>query len=913
MKYLKIVLFVLLWGTSFYSYSQAVSRTLLNAESLSPIPNALVKIPAADLEVRSSLDGVFILNPDSIGRYNFSIEVEGYEPYFSNFTISDNLEIDLGKIKIYPIDLFNSKDVTFLSETDINISDETSEVVSLLTASRDDFSRTAAFDFGVARFKVRGYHPNYSEVFLNGMPMNDLDDGYAAWSIWGGLNDVMRRQQYNHSLEPSFFAFGGLGGSNHVSTLASDQRKQVRAAFSFTNRSYRQRAMLTYSTGMLKNGWAFSFSGSRRWSNEGYIQATFYDAYSGFASIDKKLNENHLLNLTLLASPNERGKSSGAVQEIYDLLDDNYYNSYWGYQDGKKRNSRIARSNQPVAILRHVWSPGIQTTINTSVGYQGGRYGNTRLDWYNAADPRPDYYRYLPSYKENEADRIAMQDLIIANPDLLQVNWDNLYMVNQLSHESIANANGVEGNTVSGAMSQYIIEEQRQDPIKLSFNSYVQTALSEEMSLLGGLSYQYEKVHQYRKVHDLLGGDFYIDYDKYAERDFPNDPDVVQNDLNNPNRILEVGDIFGYNYEILSTKGKAWAKSLFVFDKVDAYVAADLSYTEFHRNGLFKNGKFPDNSFGESEKNSFFNYGLKAGGTYKINGRNYLYLNGLYMTRAPFSRNAYISPRTRDQVVADLNSEKVLGGELGYEIKAPRFSGKANFYYTQMQDQTSIKSFFHDDEASFVNYILTGVDQVHMGMELSASYNLTPTLTLKGVAAIGDYYYTSRPEAIISQDNNAEVLTNRTVYMKNFRVNGTPQKAYSAALSYNSPNYWFVNLSFNYFDDIYLDFNPERRTDQAVNGLDKEANPELWYSIIDQEKLPSDFALNFFGGKSWKISDYYLYLQLGVNNILNNTNFVTGGYEQLRYDFDNRDVNAYPARYFYAYGMTYYFNISFKI
>jgi hypothetical protein len=905
--------FLFLFLGSTLAWGQTVSGKVVNANTREPINGAVFSIKDLDMQTFTAADGTFALMPDTTGRLNFSVVREGYELYLSNVNLADDTDLDLGTILMFPLVSFNEADIAYLSEADINETDETAEVVSLLTASMDEFNRTAAFDFGVARFRIRGYENDHSEVFLNGMPMNDLDDGFVAWSIWGGLNDVMRIRQANHSMEPSFFAFGSLGGSSNISTLASDQRKQVRASFSLTNRTYRQRAMLTYSTGMLPSGWAFSFSGSRRWSEEGYVEGTFYDAYSYFGSVDKKINNQHLLNVTFLTAPSARGRQSGAIQEIYDLLDDNYYNSYWGYQDGKKRNSRESRSFQPVATLRHVWTPGLKTTINTTLGYQGGRYGSTRLDWYNAADPRPNYYQYLPSFRENETEAQQLQNLYVEHPELLQLDWNRLYEINNLSQETIFNANGQDGNHITGALSQYVIEEQRQDPLKLSFHSNIQSDLTEILSFYGGLSYQYERVNYFRVVDDLLGGDFYLDLDKYAERDFPNDLQVIQNDLNQPNRLLYEQDTFGYNYQMFSNRGKAWAKGLVVLDKVDAYLAADISYSRFYRNGLYRNGKFPDSSFGKSETNRFVNFGVKGGLTYKINGRNYMYVNGLYMTRAPFARNVYISPRTRDQVVDNLSSELVYGGELGYEIKAPRLTAKINAYYTDSNDGTSIRSFYHDDEASFVNYILTGIDQVHMGLELSALYKITSALSVKGVAAIGEYFYDSRPVATISQDNNAEVLTDRLIYMKNFRIDGTPQKAYSVALSYNSPNYWFVNLSFNYFDDIYLDFNPERRTLEAVDGLDRENNPELWYSIIDQEKLPSDFVLNFFGGKSWKIDDYYLYLNLGVNNILNNTNFRTGGYEQLRFDFEDRDVNAFPSRYFYAFGLNYFLNISFRI
>jgi hypothetical protein len=595
-RYLKGLVALLFFAFPFMASTQQITGKVVNATNGESLNEAVFKIKETGEMAVTDISGQFSLTLEKEGRFTYSISSKDYELYLSNFVIGENEELDLGTIKMFPAISLSVSEGSLVSEMDITESEESAEIVSMLTASRDEFNQTAAFDFGVARFKIRGYQNHHSEVFLNGMPMNDLDDGYVAWSIWGGLNDVLRIRQSNHTMEPSFFAFGSLGGSSNISTLASDQRKQIRASFSLTNRSYRQRAMLTYSTGMLRSGWAFSFSGSRRWSQEGYVEATFYDAYSYFASIDKKINKNHLLNLTFLNAPNERGKQSGAIQELYDLTDDHYYNSYWGYQGDKKRNSREARSFQPLAILRHVWSLGLNTTVNTSLGFQGGRYGATRLDWYNAADPRPNYYRYLPSYKENEEDAEALTNLLLDNPDMLQVDWENMYRLNQLNQETIDDVDGVEGKQVSGLLSQYIVEEQRQDPLKLSWHSNIQTEINESASLYAGLSYQFERDHNFRKIDDLLGGDFYIDLDKYAERDFPNNPEVIQNDLNNPNRILYEQDTFGYNYQFFTNKAKAWAKTLFVLDKLDAYVAGDLSYTTFYRNGLYKNGKFPERS-----------------------------------------------------------------------------------------------------------------------------------------------------------------------------------------------------------------------------------------------------------------------------------------------------------------------------
>jgi len=195
-------------------FGQKVEGRIIDGDTGSPVEGVSVSIREWDEGLKSLSDagGLFSFDAPKSGRYSYAIKMDGYENLFSNFTIVDDEGINLGDITIYKVEDADNKDVSYLSETEISESEESMEVVSLLTASQDEFNRTAAFDFGVARFKIRGYHPNFSEIYLNGMPMNDLDDGYAAWSVWGGLNDVMRRRQSNHNLEPSFFAFGGLGG-----------------------------------------------------------------------------------------------------------------------------------------------------------------------------------------------------------------------------------------------------------------------------------------------------------------------------------------------------------------------------------------------------------------------------------------------------------------------------------------------------------------------------------------------------------------------------------------------------------------------------------------------------------------------------------------------------------------------------
>lgn len=188
-------------------------------------------------------------------------------------------------------------------------------VSGVLSASRDPFINAAAFNLSSGGFEIRGYDAE-ALVYLNGVFVNNFETGQVFFGAWGGLNDVTRSRESTTDLMPSPYAFGGLGGATSIDTRASEQRKQVRLSYLFSNRAYAGRAMATWSTGMMKNGWAVSLSGSKRWAEEGYVPGTFYNAYSYFGSVDKKLNDRHLLNLTILGTPSKRGGASPSVQPL---------------------------------------------------------------------------------------------------------------------------------------------------------------------------------------------------------------------------------------------------------------------------------------------------------------------------------------------------------------------------------------------------------------------------------------------------------------------------------------------------------------------------------------------------------------------------------------------------------------------
>ncbi|MCB9298351.1 MAG: TonB-dependent receptor [Lewinellaceae bacterium] len=927
MKSTLLTFFSLLLALFAHAQTVNVRGTIHDGAAKLPKEGVLVRLDSTKATAVTDKQGAFLFFGVMEGPHSFTIEADGFAGQSIQVQVEsrDGADFNLGLIELAPEQqesgIVNREDfipTITLSDEDLEQESDNQNISGVLSASRDVFVSTAAFTFGSARFRIRGYDSEEAAVYINGIPFNELENGRVFWSAWGGLNDVIRNRDTELGLNPVPYSFGGLGGATSIDTRASLQRRQVRLTYSLSNRGYRNRAMATLSTGMMDNGWAVSFSGSHRWADEGYQPGTFYDSWAYFLSVDRKLGDNHLLNLNVFGSPTKRGRAGASTQELYDLAGSNYYNSFWGYQNGKVRNSRVSDIHQPVVILRHDWTISPNATLTTAASYQFGRVGSSALNWFDAPDPRPDYYRNMPSFFRlsgwDDAAALVESELL-ANPDRLQVQWDELYEANRNSQLDQKFSYLLDGQEYTGKWSQYMLEDRRFDTREMNFYSNYQHAITTQFTLSGGLSYQSQTVETFKTVEDLLGGDFFLNVDPFAVRDFSDDFDIQQNDLNNPSQIVREGDVFGYNYDIDVRRGELWMQGEMALPKVDLFLAGSVSNTQFWRTGKYRTGRFPDSSFGESEKQKFTNVGIKGGATYKIDGRNYLFANAAFLTRAPFVRNAFVSPRTRDQVAPGLDSETIYSGEAGYLLRSPNVKARASAYYTQFENRVDLIQFYNDLSRSFGAFVITGLNQRHLGAELAAEVKVTSSLSATAVAALGQYLYNSRGTGYLYEDNSEAFDADAEgfeVYSNNIYLPGRPQNAYTLGLQYRPRGYWFAYLNFNYFEGVWIDYNPLSRTREAVLGV--EPNSLEYERIIEQKQGDDAFTVDFFGGKSFKFGDVFLYLNVGVNNILNNQDFITGGFDQLRFDFDVRsgDDTVFIPRYYYLYGRNYFINLSLR-
>lgn len=777
---------------------------------------------------------------------------------------------------------------------------EQQDVSSLLASSRDVFAQFASFQFGVGRYRMRGYMAENQMIMVNGVNVNNLETGFSSWSSWGGLNDVTRFVEQRIGITPNRLGFSGVGGYSNIDSKASSFRKGTRISYGYGNRIFSQRLMVTHSTGMMQNGWALTLSASTRYGNEVYIPGTYFLGSAFYASVDKRINDKHSLSFTGFGAPIQQGRAAATTLEGYELGNSNYYNSLWGYQNGKVRNSQVSSAKRPMLMLSHLFKISTAEQLNTTLFYNFGKTGFTSLNWNDSPNPRPDYYRYLPSYYYDMGDTV--------NGKLWENKWANEPNTTaQLDWDRMINMNRA-NLTTSGTRARYILENRVENLSNAGINS-VYSKRAGKFFITAGINANMQKTRKYKELEDLLGATYWLDVDQFAEN-LGVEESFAQNNIETPNKLIEQGEKFGYDYSININRAEFWGQAEYTFSKVDVYGSLSISNSSIWREGFVANGKFPTTSKGESEKLNFLNYGIKGGMVFKLDGRNFITANGVFLTRAPEANNVFISPRVRNDQVNGVTDEKVLSGDISYMAKYPTFKFRATYYNTTMSDQTWLRTFWSDEFNNNVDYIMTNVDQNHQGIEIGIEKSLFVAHTIQGAFGYGQYLYKGQPTAQAWQDNNNRSLfTDRAVYLNNYRIGVSPQLVAGVGYRYNAKKFWFAGITFNYFDQLYIDPNPDRRTAEAIS---KYVSTDPQVSLItEQEQLPSYYTLNFNAGKSFRImKKYFLNFNLSVNNLLNNKSIITGGFEALRWD--NSNISKFDNRYFYMTGTTFMATVNFN-
>ena len=487
--------FMLLGCIGLNAQTSSLNGYLKNKTSNNPVRGAVITVKGEAVTVKSDANGQFVIEDLKKGQTVLIINASGYLVREAVLDLEEgNNEVELKMTPMTLGGLSENNSYTF-SESQI---DEDSDVAessaAIISSSSNKYLNEVGYLFSPMRFRVRGYDSQYSNVYINGVKFNDNETGRFSYGLIGGLNDVTRNKDGVNAYELTKYSYGSIGGISGIDMRASHYAAGSKLTLSGTNRNYRLRGMYTYSTGLNNNGWAFTGSVGYRWSNEGNIEGTFYNAFSYFLAVEKVFNEKHSLSLSTWGTPTERAQQGASTQEAYDLAGSNYYNPNWGYQNGKKRNARVVRSYEPSAVLTWDYNINTDAKLTTSFGVKYSNYGSSALGWYNnVSDPRPDYWKKLPSYFQTEEDKQIATDLSKNSEEHRQIQWDELYRANY------------QQNNFGGSAS-YLIEERHNDQLAFNLNSTLNYKLTDNSTFTGGLEMSSTKGMHYKILKDMLGG-----------------------------------------------------------------------------------------------------------------------------------------------------------------------------------------------------------------------------------------------------------------------------------------------------------------------------------------------------------------------------------------------------------------------
>ncbi len=805
------------------------------------------------------------------------------------------------------------------TESQLNEDDDAGETVSAITGvSNDLYLSDAGYLFSPMRFRMRAYRNTSNGMYINGVQFNDMERGVFSYSSIGGLNDVTRNREGSPFFMMNRFGYIPVGGADNINVRAGQYATGHKLTLSGTNRNYRARGMYTYSTGMMSNGWAFTGSIGYRWANEGFVEGTFYNSFSYLLGFEKRFNDRHSLSLTTWGSPTERAQQGSSTEEAYWLANDHYYNPNWGYQNGKKRNARVVNSFEPTAILTWDFDIDDRTSLTTSLSGKYSMYASSALGWSgNAADPRPDYYKKLPSGQvdvwtddEFTDEEIAMwnetRDYWMSSKAHRQIDWDALYFAN-------AQQKAVGGEAL------YYVEKRHNDQMAFNLASTLKRDMKEYGNITAGLALNTTKGMHYKTMKDLLGADRYTDIDKFSVRDHGYNSSMIQNDLDHPNRLIGEGDKFGYDYNIFVNKAHAWANYQFDKSFYSVFFAGRFGGTTMEREGLMRNGRAANNSKGSSGVAKFLEHGAKAGATFRIGGMHRFNIGLGYEQNAPLAYNAFVAPRLKNDFASNLTREEVISTEVSYAYNGPVVGVKLSGYYTRFNNVTELDQFYNDMEARYTYLSMTGVEKQHMGVEAALSVKVTSNLTFNAIGTISNAEYINNPQANLTYENESETNSD-IVCIDGMKESGTPLSAYSLGLDYSVKG-WFLNINGNYYHRGYIDFSTYKRLYSILKKNGNVSIGENGREVIDipeQERFKGGWMLDLSIGKYIRLAKgRSLSINLTVNNVLNNTNMKTGGYEQNRDDrYEDGDLRVYRfsrnSKYYYAQGINGLFNIGFR-
>ncbi len=720
--------------TSAVALADVTCRGTVVDDQGEPLIGATVSVPGTKVATATDTDGNFTITvPDRASQ--ISIDYIGYKaasvPVAKNVgTVALATESQLLKDVVVTQSIARTRQtpvaISQIDAATIEVKLGNQEFPEVLKTTPGVWATKDGGGYGDAKINMRGFKTENIAALINGIPVNDMEWGGLYWSNWAGLSDVTASMQTQRGLGAAIVSVPSVGGTINITTKTLDVKRGGNVFYGMGNDGLNQIGF-SVSTGLMKNGWAITLLGSRKWG-DGYIQGTNFNAYTYFLNISKRINDHHQISLTAFGSPqthykrsSQDGLSIEGWQGVKNYMDGESmykYNPTFGYGlDGQVRSSNKNVYHKPQISLNHIWQINHRSSLSSALyvslasGYgssgQGrGTYNGQSLSntsWYGATNG---VLNTLFRRADGTFDYGAIQEMNMAS-----VTGSNMVM-----------SKSVNSHNWFGLVSTYKNE-----------------LIENKLNLLAGIDMRYYIGYHKNEITDLYDGEYFMD--DSSRKGVKPENNAAAADPNWKYQKLGVGDVVYRNFDGHTAQEGAYAQLEYsMFDKkMTAILAGSLSNTTYWRVDHF----YYDKQHEKSKTVNFMAGTIKGGVNYNIDRHNNVYFNGGYITRAPFfSGGAFLQSATSNATNPNAVNEKVGSIELGYEYHSPKFTATLNAYYTKWMDKTTTRSGEMDNGDRYY-FNMQGVDARHMGVEVNFVYKPFRWLDVNGMLSLGDWVWDS--------------------------------------------------------------------------------------------------------------------------------------------------------------------------
>ena len=754
-------------------------------------------------------------------------------------------------------------------------------------------TRALDYNFSAVRFARRG-KPHYERKTL----LNELEVPFIGNSATRALQLIENRYADETRL--------------HIDTL-KESRTSAGFAFSSRNMPY----SVSFATAhKFKKDWSLATILTARTGRDLHAEGLYGNSLEFNAVATKRWSNKHTLSMAIFAKPQMRSTRLASTAEAFRLTGNNLYNPAWGYQNGKMRNARIRREFLPTAFIGYEGKITEKTELNFAFAITAGIEKYSSLDWFDTQTPQPDNYRYMPSYFDDEEDIFhAVEDAWLNNDTrYTQIDFDRLIATNQLN----------------GGEAVYAISDRVRRTIHSSFRGGATTTLDK-----GSISYGFEvtaaNYRNYKQMRDLLGAEYIIDLDYFLLDDdtFGNS---LQNNLTTPNRRIEEGDRFGYDYAIRRYDISTFATYRYSTERLDIDIAGEVGYCDISRRGFYRKELFADNSFGVSRHLKFSPYYLRAKVGYLVADNHFIGI-ALSTEATPCQEeDLFLQSQYNNRTIANPTMHSSYSGEVRYLFQKPNLAISTTLFLSAKLNDTQVRHLYDDLLGEYADIVTNRINTICYGLEVEAEYHFAKHFRATAAISLGRYKYANNSLVTIYSDASNTMLANHIESQtKGLSLGNAPQVAITAGFSYYNKGWW-ATINANYAGMRYIEPSAVMRTERV---LSMAISPEQRSNLTEQERLKDAFTIDISLSKSIYISrlskkiytttavprfeDKHprsrLIFRIGVRNLLGSTDIAYNAYESSRLQ-RHKAANEYiynrqASRYMYGYPRTYYASIAF--